>query len=86
MDFRGGTYVRQVWAPTPRDVLPAALESIEHGDIPDLDPRSLIALKKDASGGDDPVLVDGMVAVYCTDASVGDDLLIAHIVETVAPN
>jgi hypothetical protein len=86
MDFRGGTYVGQVWAQAPRDVLPAALERIKEGDIPDSDPRTLIALKEDASRGGDPVLLDGMAAVYCADASVGDDLLIAHIVETVAPN
>ncbi len=86
MDFRGGTYVGQVWAQAPRDVLPAALERIKEGDIPDLDARALLASREDASACGDPVLVDGMVAVYCADASVGDDLLVAHIVETVAPN
>lgn len=86
IDFRGGTYLQQVWAPAAREVLPAALAQIEVGDIPDLDARALSALREDASGGGDPVMVEGMVAVYCVDASAGDAFLIAHIIETVAPS
>jgi hypothetical protein len=83
IDFRGGTYIRQVSSGSAQSVLQEVLETISADDVEGMTPSMLSAMRAAvALNGGDPVPIESMRGVYCVSAVAGDELLLAHIVET----
>ena len=85
IDFRGGTYVHQVWTADLRDVLPAVLAELP-AQVPELaSPLQRVSANEVRSAVSGITRLDGLHAVSCVTLTVGEDLLVANIIETVTP-
>jgi hypothetical protein len=78
-DYRGGTYLSQVIAPTPAKALSAWCR--RPSPIPGIGPATRRKLAQ-AFNDDAPVAVDTLRAVWCLSELVRGYLMIIHIVKT----
>lgn len=81
MDYRGGTYIRQVNAPSLTKALRHWANTFDQTEVKHLGISGKRALIK-ASAKDSPVPIDGTKNAWCFTAIVGGHLALANIVKT----
>jgi len=84
VDFRRGTYVRQVRVKSVDEVLEATLRTLlDHGDVPHLTKRKIASAIESLSASEAAAPITGLAGVYCTSVIVGKHLLLVHVVRTL---
>lgn len=83
LDYKGGTYISQVVAPTVGEAI-AAWPRVVNWDVIGIQSSSRFEkqLRLDVSG-DNPVALDGMSNVWCISPRLGKSVGTLHIVATV---
>ena len=81
LDFRGGTYVKQVEGCSPGSAIVEFAEQINISEIPGIgtpEKQSLIEQLKDEI----PTPLDGRINAWCVTALLDDSLVLINIVQT----
>jgi hypothetical protein len=81
LDYRGGTYLSQVSAPSPIKALRVWAERFDPTPVPGLGPKSKEELIR-AARLDRPVAIDGVKKTWCSVALLRGQLALIHFVQT----
>jgi hypothetical protein len=85
LDWRGGTFVSQVWAKSPHDAVLVWVERDLFRPAADLDRSERNQLQRDLESKDRaPTPLVDTDGVWCATASLRGDLACIHIVKTTA--
>ncbi len=80
-DLMGGSYVSQVVANTPDEAALSIVESLDVSTIEGLELKDLDGLRS-AVASDRATPVEQATNVWCVSRSVGDELMLIHLVRT----
>lgn len=81
LDFRGGTYLSQVWATSLNQACRKWVQQLDTKDIYGLDPKSIPRLMEQMLE-EFPVTVNGVQNVWCMSALIRGQLALIHIIQT----
>ena len=81
LNYRGGTYISQVYAPTPEKAPGIWAEQLIYNEIEGIGPKGKDYLIQQIES-DVPVPVTGIKRTWCSSARVNGSLALIHFTET----